>query len=649
MWTMSNPEGSATASAPADDSSTSASNNNTETFRETDETFKYILRYDHDNETVKGVTFTHAEHEDYFTKPGLVLYDQKHWKEMMPFTTDFYVKSSTGVVYMPKPGTIDELAKKYGELQFGKKTDEPKTDPELFWKCIYILNAVVANARPGKYWFKKEMAGFRKGQWKKRYRTTLENTITTLGYFYMEGVFGYPIEGKGISMKEILLCLEADPETIYGPGQGRAGGPTVSTPEPSSAADSVSTPEELSTAIAQINEFVLNSYKGHTAVAMKEKVRRWAEFTDYAQQEFSVIDAEHEATKWTFDRNKLVSKALSNLRDEPKRKNPNGVFSNAGIFRYRDHPDMKNGDTGCVYVKGNYFPTFQVWDRATGWLLHDQRNESNVTRNQNNVMNSLTDPQWEMMDLAFRSKHRLADPKKGAAILKARKKERKDKIDAALRSAATKRKTESADARTKRTRRTIVATYKFSESFLTDEKKVFLEGSSDEVASVMAEPDFTAKFSCLGGVSALDDRFFCLACVLLHKKGLLDMALDKDGNPCTNVGSMVTHLFEDSQKKVPAVAPQQKPPARMGAGTKKTSPAAAQQKPPAQMEVGTKKTSPAQTQAAQMQTPAQKNAAEKKASGSEKKKGGKKKGKDVAEGDKKKDSWDTESEDEGAA
>ena len=294
-----------------------------------------------------------------------------------------------------------------------------------------------------------------------------------------------------------------------------------------------------------------------------------------------------------------------------------------------------------MFTKGQYFPTFKVWDMASWWVVDkDTRSHKSIVTKRYHPLNSLTDSEWDTMAEAVRNARRLATRKEGTVLLAQKRQVRKERLlGHSVSASAKKMRTEEVEDElvrgTVETERAIVDTYEFSEGYLTDDLRGFLHGFREQKNAVLSNAGFTNVMKTLGGTEhekAVRDDLFSLGLVVLHKSDFLETALDEGGSLCDKVEKYVTYLFEETQKKPPAkkdtglkkpspaqtapapqtkAAPQQKPPARMEAGTKRTSPAAAQQKPPAQMEAGTKKTSPAQTQAAQIQTPAQKNAAEK--------------------------------------
>ena len=501
----------------------------------TQEILKYVRRYEdltiRDDKTKEMRPMTDAEYGLYFTKPGVKLWKLPYWKEMIPFTTDYNVESmTTGDIFEPRasaatpedgPMHVDvwEDAKQFGRMYF-----KEKRDPVRFYVCVYYLYATVANARPGDGWFalKKEKGrrkpvavytGLTKGNWKQRCAATYENTITSLAFFYMEGNFGYPVEGKNITMKRYLRNLGADPETIYGKA-GAAGSATIpEEPLPESEDDEGTKEERV------------------------EKCKRFEELMDFAQEHLLKIDANNPSTTWDFERNKMIAKTIGGLRDQPKRNTTMGVFSNRGIYPHRNDEDAKDGTSGFDPSMGAYFQTFRVWDSVSWWLTDDKVKKSDYYLAKDEVL---------QMGEEYRTAHQLETQESGAKLFETRKKDRR---------VTKKARTSSAEVAAEsivETERTVVETYQFREGYVTAEIREYLEEFRDRKARVVSSTPFINKIKQLGTSEevyekAVSDELFSLAMVALHVNGLLGSALDLKGDPCENVEDWLTYLF-DQQK-----------------------------------------------------------------------------------------------------
>ena len=298
---------------------------------------------------------------------------------------------------------------------------------------------------------------------------------------------------------------------------------------------------------------------------MEEKVRRFSEFMDCVESEYPIVDADYPCTKWTFKRSNVVGNALSNVRDEPKRKNVRGIFSNRGIIKYANDEEMTDGKNTSVYTTGHYYPTHQVWDRATGWLMGENTRKADEIANIRECnLNSLTKDEWDMKeDEEGRTRRRVADPKTGEKLLYDRKKTRVDNVT----RMSAKKKQKRLDLaevakRTVETKRDVVSRYKFDEGFLTDDHKRFLEQFRDKKEEIVVSVGFQQTIGRLNdnkegdseGESdkAIQNDLFSLALVLLHEVGYLDHALDQGGNFCKAVGSGLKIAYKKSQTKKPA-------------------------------------------------------------------------------------------------
>ena len=377
-----------------------------------------------------------------------------------------------------------------------------------------------------------------------------------MAYFYMEGKFCYPIEGKGINLKEVLMALLADEETYEDKVTPAAAAATPPTPP---------APEKLTRAEQEENDAIIEYYSnGLTKDEMEGKVRRFSEFMDDVEKDFPVVDAGNPQTTWEFKRSVVVGKSLSNICDEPRRKNKKGIFSNSGIIKYVKDNEMTNGLKTSIYSKGHYFPTQQVWDRATGWLMGENiRSVNEIAHLKKHKQNSLTQAEWDMRKEPDRTRHRVDDPASGARLLNSRKKNRIDNV--VNMSAKKKQKTvEAAEVakRTVETERAVLARYEFDEGFLTDDHKRFLEQFRDKKEEIVVSEGFKQTIGLLNdnkegdseGESdkAIQNDMFCLALVLLHEVGYLEYAVDQGGNFCAVVGSVLKHAYDKSQTKKPA-------------------------------------------------------------------------------------------------
>ena len=512
----------------------------------TKECFEYVRRYNdvtiRDDATTKMRPMTDAEYGLWFTTPGVILWKLPHWKEMMPFTTDYNVRSlTTKEIFEPRvsdatkeggPNYYDvwKDARLYGPVYF-----KGKSDPVRFYVCVYYLYATVANARPGDGWFaqvkqkgRKKLVpvygGVTKGNWKQRCQATYENAITSLAFFYMEGNFGYPISGKNITMRSYLGHLGALPETIY----GKAG-----------AAGSGNIPDD-ELPVSDDDELPVSDDGEMTKAEMLDKCSRFGELMDFAQEHLLVVDADNTLTTWEFKRNTVIAKSIGSLRDEPRRKTSSGVFSNRGIYSGRNDDAAKDGRSGFSRTKGAYFQTFRVWDSVSWWLTDDKVKKSDYYLAPDEVL---------QMGEEYRRAHQLETQESGMKLSAARKTDRMTSNPVPK-----KARTDAADNFVE-TERTDVETYQFHEGYLTAGMMEYLQEFRDRKPDVVISTAFKNKVKRLGPSDevyekAVRDEFFSLAMVALQENELLGSALDMEGDPCENVQIWLTHLFD--QQKPPA-------------------------------------------------------------------------------------------------
>ena len=328
---------------------------------------------------------------------------------------------------------------------------------------------------------------------------------------------------------------------------------------------------------------------GMTLAERNDMVRRIVQWFDYCQIRLKVVDKDRDWAEWKFKRTLLFSKSLSCMRDLVWKKTKVGMFSNRGILKHRGSQYMKDGNNGaCIYVQGHYLPGVLRWDEINWWAREDENDGPVKTAmdDRENYNNALVDDDWNMWaeearkpnwmisrttaDEIYSTKQAKIRECKRVASGRTptpgkKKRVRKVRVGDKKKAASTTPK-ESDDGARKRgkaiatssaeAKRFVAAKKELSTDFLLSEDvKRALESLREEMGGMLKDREFEGTFTSLGVTNeeyldAMNDEYFCLACIFCYKQESLDEVLCAEGSGelVEELETMVTMMLENAKK-----------------------------------------------------------------------------------------------------